>query len=105
MLKEILVKILGLVKRHVFSTLALIAYCGLWGYFIHWFTSGKASYPHSCGAANAGMLVITLFISLLTIVVFGVLSMIHKGQNRKDYVTFLLVFMSPIVLLFLFQLF
>ena len=94
---------MAIFRRHIIASIFIVLYCGCWGYTIHWFTSGNASYPNSCGAANAGMLVIILVITAFYIFIFFVNILFQKGDDKLDYLKFLLIIMAtPTILWFYF---
>jgi hypothetical protein len=82
---------MAILRRHIFTTIFLGIYFICWSYTIYWFTSGKANYPNSCGAANAGVLVIILTMTVIYSIIFFVNVLLQKGDNKLDYLKFLLV--------------
>ena len=81
--------------RHIKSSIFLIFYALWWAYFFHWFTSGAANYPHSCGAANGALVMLTFLLFILfsgTLVV-----LVITNKRRADYLVFLLLVQAPIL--------
>ena len=94
---------MNLFSRHTKSAILLIPYIILWIYVFYWFISGSAAYPHTCGAANGGLVMLALFITTLYFVVLLTLVIANKGQKQKDYLIFLGIVLLPIVsIIFLF---
>jgi hypothetical protein len=94
--------IMSILRRHIFATLFLGIYFICWGYTIHWFTSENANYPNSCGAANVGMIVIILAITASYSIIFFVNVLLQKGDNKLDYLKFLLAIISVPVAIWLY---
>ena len=86
--------------RHKLSTVLLVIYTLWWVFVLTWFNSDKAAYPHSCGAANGGLIVLSLFISLLYSLGLLFLIILNKGQKRNDYLKFLGFVLLPAILIF-----
>jgi len=80
----------------------MLLYYSWWIHFIYWFTSGAAEYPNSCGAANAGMIMITLVIIFIYSIVLLYLILKNEQQKQKDYIKFIISVYVPIVLLILY---
>ena len=93
---------MAIFKRHIITSIFIVLYCGCWGYTIHWFTSGNANYPNSCGAANAGMLIIILVIAAFYCFIFFVNIFFQKGDNKLDYLKFLLITMAVPTIIWLY---
>ena len=94
---------MAIFRKHIIASIFIALYCGCWGYTIHWFTSGSASYPNSCGVANAGLLVINLVVTIVYGLVFFVNIFFQKGDNKLDYLKFLLMIMAvPTIIWFYF---
>ena len=89
-------------RRHIIASIFIVLYFICWGYTIHWFTSGNANYPNSCGAANAGMLIIILVITAFYSFIFFVNIFFQKGDNKLDYLKFLLIIMAVPTILWLY---
>ena len=89
-----------LFKRNIFTTILLLPYFYGWYYLIDWFTSEHSKYPHSCGAANVGMLMLLLLIIAIYSLIMLINVILRKGQSRLDYVKFLLIVILPAVLLY-----
>jgi hypothetical protein len=87
----------GLFTRHIKSTILLIAYGLWWTYVFYWFTSGASAYPNSCGAANGGLVILTLLIVAIYTLTGSILTITSKGQRRKDFLIFVGLILSPIV--------
>ena len=81
-------------RRHIITSIFIVLYCGCWGYTIHWFTWGNASYPNSCGAANGGLLVIDLIVTVVYGLIFFINILFQKGDNKLDYLKFLLIIIA-----------
>ena len=77
-----------LVGKNLTSTFLMLPYFAWWGFIYNFFTSGASSYPNSCGAANGGaiMLTIFLFVSYVTVLLIRAALVKHK---RADYYVFL----------------
>ena len=90
-------------KRHILATMLLGIYVCVWAFSINWFTSDNSKYPNSCGAANGGLLVIDLIVTVVYGLIFFVNIFFQKGDNKLDYLKFLLMIMAvPTILWFYF---
>jgi hypothetical protein len=87
-------------KRNIFTTILMFPYFYGWYFVIDWFTSVHAKYPQSCGAANAGMLVLLLLIITIYSLTMLVNIIVRKGQGRSDSIKFLLIVIIPVILLY-----
>ena len=93
---------MAIFKRHIIASTFIVLYFICWGYSIHWFTSGSASYPNSCGVANGGLLVIDLIVTTAYGLIFFVNIFFQKGDNKLDYLKFLLIIMAVPTILWLY---
>ena len=89
-------------KRNIFTTILIIPYFYWWYYLITWFTSGRAKYPNSCGAANGALIVFHLLIISIYVIIMLINVILRKGQGRLDYVKFSLIVILPNILLYLY---
>ena len=96
-----MIAMIALLKRNIFTTISILFYLYWWGYFIYWFTFGRSEYPHSCGVANAGMLVLHLLVIAFYSLIMLINVILRSGENRLDYLKFLLIIIAPPVLLYL----
>jgi hypothetical protein len=89
-------------KRNIVTTILILPYFYWWYYLIDWFESGGAKYPNSCGAANAGMLVITLLIVACYSFAMIINIIFRDSNNNIDYVKFLIIILAPLIMLYIF---
>ena len=84
-------------KKHKRSIIFMLLYAAWWIFFVDWFASGKSKPPGSCGAANGGLVVYTLFF----VAIFSLFLIIEifkcKKENRLYYLMLLgLVWIPPL---------
>ena len=92
------IQILNLFKKHKTSTVFLLLYIVWWIFVWRWFSSDSSAYPNSCGAANGGLLMLTILISVIYFIILLIKTAISKEEKRWDYLFFLgIVFFSSIV--------
>jgi len=89
---------LDLFKRHTTSTFFIIVYYAWIGFVINFFTSGAANYPHSCGAANGGMIMLTVFMIAVYSITL-VIKMISSKEASGDYGKLLGVVFLPLLII------
>jgi hypothetical protein len=91
---------MGLFNRHKISTFFLLIYIFWIIFVINWFKSGSSSYPHSCGAANGGLIMLTFLIIAIYSLILIVKIIIAKEQKRSDFFKiFGLIYVLPIILI------
>ena len=78
----------------------LVSYYSWLAYVFNWFTSGKATYPNSYGAANGGLIILTAIVVIAYSV--GLLFKMGSGENGQDYSVFLCLVILPVIIFFLF---
>ena len=54
-------------------------------------------YSNSCGVANGFLVMLTLLIVLVYSVILLMLILMHKGQNRIDFLIFFALILLPLV--------
>ena len=77
-----------LLNFYTISATCMFLYILWFVHFVHWFTSGKSNYPHSCGAANAGLLVLTLAGIACSLILLIILCIVLK--DKRAYIMSLL---------------
>jgi hypothetical protein len=86
-------------KRHKTSTIFLVIYYLWWCFLVNFFISGSSAYPNSCGAANGGLIIYTLFIVIIYTLILLIFIIRFSKQARKDYLLFLGLTLAPILIL------
>ncbi len=89
--------------RNIFTTISILPYFYWWYFLIDWFTSDRAKYPNSCGAANTGFIIYHLLIISIYAVAMLLNIALRKQQGRLDYVKFFLIIILPNIFLYLFM--
>lgn len=90
--------ILDFIKRRYIALISLLPYFALWGLCFSFCHTVAENPRSSCGAANAGMLIMILFAMASTTIIFLVFSLINKGQERRDFITILLLTYLPLLI-------
>ncbi|WP_293310492.1 hypothetical protein [Pedobacter sp. UBA5917] len=90
--------IFDFIKRRYIALILLLPYFGLWYLCISSFHTPANPLKKSCGAANAGMLLLMLAAIAFTSIIFLVFILTHKGQQRKDFTALLLLTYFPLVI-------
>ena len=89
---------MNLFKRHVLFTIFLFLYLFWILFVILWFKTGTSNYPNSCGAANGGLIILTLLVILIYTIVIILKIIFSKTENRIDYLKILgLTIILPIL--------
>jgi hypothetical protein len=83
--------------RHKKSTISLMVYALWWIHLFYWFTSGASANPNSCGAANGGLIMLTLLMVVLGTLILLVFALTSKGERRVDYLIFLVLVLIPVI--------
>jgi len=91
---------MGLFKRHILSSIFLVFYLACWIYFIYWTTSSSENHQYSCGAANAGVIMLIFLIIAIYSVTLTIKIIFAEGEVRSDYLKFLAVVLVPALFLF-----
>jgi len=86
--------IFDFIKRQYIPLISLLPYFAVWGLFFMPVDPSK----RSCGAANAGMLILMILAMASTTITFLVLIHVNKGQERKDFTTILLLTYLPLLI-------
>jgi len=95
--------IVTIFKRHIYSIIFLGLYFVWWTLFIYWFHSGSSDYPHSCGAGNGALVVLTFLLVLIYTVILFIKIISAKGQERWDYLKFLGLVLLPAIALLIYE--
>ncbi len=89
--------VMQIFKRHITSTVFLFLYALWWVHFFYWFAYDAAKYPNSCGAANGGLIVLSLLVVAGYSLTTFILTLASKGQKRVDYLIFFVLVLLPIL--------
>jgi len=91
--------ILTLFRRHIIATIFIVFYFCWWYFVINFFRSGASQYPHSCGAANAGLIFLTGI--LMIIYIIALLIRILMVKDKGDYLKFMALVFLPVLVAFI----
>lgn len=89
--------IIAFIHRRILATVFLLLYFLWWGWVFK-FYHAPHQYPQICGAANAGLIGISILLFITYLVAFLMLALINKEQKRRDFSLALCFVVIPVLI-------